>query len=166
MTTTMNDKIIFFKTFKIKGDKEKYFKFYIKKSTEAYNSYKKVIEEYIKFSSNNDLFIEEEIKLHTNFYNFKIKYHMATVLLFNSILKNNKENIIKNFSDFNKNQLEYMDIVEEISENENMKGFYSDLDYPTAEVKCGEQYRLVCIGVKETYELLKYIIEDYNKIKL
>jgi hypothetical protein len=94
---------------------------------------------------------------------------MSHVLLYNSILKNNKENIIKNFSDFNNNNLDYMEIVEEISENENIKGFYSKdnmEDVNDAQNKCGEQYRLVCIEVKEKYELLKYIIEDYNKIKL
>jgi hypothetical protein len=171
MSTTMNERIINYKTFKIKVDKEKYLKYYIIEHTDCYNHYKKIIEEFNRISSTDVRFInnKEEMKLHTKFYNFRIKYHMSQVLLYNSILKNNKENIIKNFSDFNNNNLDYMEIVEEISENENIKGFYSKdnmEDANDAKNKSGEQYRLVCIEVKEKYELLKYIIEDYNNIKL
>jgi len=135
-----------------KTNKKDFIKFYIKTNTEDYNEYKNILK-------NKDL--DERL---IRFYNLRMKNHMAHVLLYNSILNNNKENIIKNFNDFNNQQLEFMEIMEEITEDQTVVSiFHSNVK---GENKSGEQYRLICIEIKEHYDLLKYIIEDYNNIKL
>ena len=155
MNTTMNQSIIYYKSL---NKKELYIKHYITENTTAYNKYKtvlKVLKE-VEIQDDDDL-------ININFYTLRMKNHMSQVLLYNSILKNNKENIIKNFNDFNKHQLDYMECLEELTEDEN-RLFINNRNGD--EIKPGEQYRLICIEVKELYELLKYIIEDYNNIKL
>ena len=154
MNSTMNERIIYYKSFN-KNQKEIYIKHYIEQNTIAYNKYKSILKQY------KERYINEE--KHIKFYDFRMKNHMSQVLLYNSILKKNKENIIKNFNDFNKHQLDYMEIMEEKTEDENIM-FISNID--DEKTKPSEKYRLICIEVKELYELLKYIIEDYNNIKL
>jgi len=209
MTTTMNTMIINYKNVNKKVDKEKYFKFYIKQHTDAYNFFKnkikinkgqlikgQLIKELLLLENKNEIGelinkydigelisliasvkvvkvveidekvvqkvvqeVEDKEEAKEKFYKINMKINMCYVLLYNSIIKNKKENIIKNFSDFNKNQLDYMEFLEEISDNDIDVKFSSN-------IKPGEKYRLICIEIKEKYELLKYIIEDYNKIKI
>lgn len=200
----MNTMIINYKNVNKKVDKEKYFKFYIKQHTDAYNFFKnkikinkgQLIKELLLLENKNDIGelinkydigelisliesvkvvkvveidekvvqkvvqeVEDKEEAKEKFYKINMNLHMCYVLLYNSIIKNKKENIIKNFSDFNKNQLDYMEFLEEISDNDIDVKFSSN-------IKPGEKYRLICIEIKEKYELLKYIIEDYNKIKI
>ena len=160
MNSTMNQRIINYKSLN-KKEKELYIKYYITENTTAYNEYKNIL----KFIEGGELEYGALGKDEQNeFYTLRMKNHMSRVLLYNSILKKNKENIIKNFNDFNKHQLEFMEIMEEISERDNCLGFLNNLN--DDKTKPGEKYRLVCIEIKEEYELLKYIIEDYNNIKL
>ena len=160
MNSTMNERIIYYKSFN-KKQKELYIKHYITENTNGYNEYKTILK-LIKEGELQDGILGKDEQ--NEFYTLRMKNHMSQVLLYNSILKKNKENIIKNFNDFNKSQLEFIDIIEEISERDNCLGFLNNIDDNI--IKNGEQYRLVCKDVKETYELLKYIIEDYNNIKL
>lgn len=151
MNSTTNEKILYFRTLE-KKYKEVFIKHYTKESTNGYNFYK------------NSL---KENTTHIDFYTLRMKCFMSQVLLYNSILKNNKENIIKNFNNFNELQLEYMEMLEEISGDEKCEGFaYNTDDEDDKITKPGEKYRLGCIEIKEKYEFFKYLIEDYNNIKL
>jgi hypothetical protein len=155
MNSTMNKYIIKYKTCSKKDMKKQYLNFFMTENTKGYNEYKNILKHWINKDQNDHRF---------NFYTLRMKNHMSEVLLYNSILKNNKENIIKSFNDFNKLQLDYMESMEEATENEKIKGFVSNLNDEIT--KPGEKYRLICIDIKEKYEGLKYIIEDYNNIKL
>jgi hypothetical protein len=160
MTSTTNEKINVFRTLE-KENKEEYIKFYIKEFTRCYNIYKTMLK---------DKSIKDESKTKNIDYNtLKMKIYMSQVLLFNSILKNNKENIIKNFNNYNELQLECMEMIEEISNDEKCGGFkrFKGSEIVVINIiKSEEQYRICCKEIKERYELLKYIIEDYNNIKL
>lgn len=148
---SINNQLIRYKTITEINDEAKtnFFKLIIKRNTEGYNETK----EFLKNSSD-----EKSIK----YYNISIKICMSKVLLFNSILRKDKENIIKNFDNYNKYQLDYMESMEEISEDDK-----DSIDYYINEdgeiIKTGEHYRLECIEIKNSYELIKYIIEkDYK----
>lgn len=145
-----NNLLISYKNIIENNEKNKtmFFKMLLKIHTEVYNDYKNCFKNPLKSETEN----------HKQFYNECMKLFTSKVLLLNSFLKRNKENIIKNFNNYNQCQLDYMECLEE---NDNNDEFYIDED--GIEIKAGEKYRLDCIEIKNNYELYKYIIEtDYN----
>ena len=143
--TTENNLIIKYKTFNTEM-KQYFLKKSIKYNTEGYN----VCKTFLKDVDNDELM--------TKYYNIQIKNYMNKVLLINSIIKNNKENIIKNFKDSNNTLLDFMDIIEEISSSSTNSDdcFMDDNGVST---KIEEYYRQKCQIIKDEYELFNYIIE-------
>lgn len=147
---TMNNQLISYKNIIENNEKNKtlFFKMLLKVQTEVYNDYKNFLKIPLKSETENQ----------KQFYNECLKLFMSKVLLINSFLKRNKENIIKNFDNYNKCQLDYMECLEE---NDVDGSCYINEDGEC--IKAGEKYRLECIEIKNDYELYKYIIEtDYK----
>jgi len=144
--TTENNLIIMYKTFNTEM-KQYFFKQSIKHNTEAYNESKT----FLKNFDNNELMIK--------YYNIQTKIFYNKVLLLNSIIKNNKENIIKNFKNCNINLLDFMEIMEDISSSStnNDDCFIED---GGESFKIGEYYRQQCNNIKEEYDFFNYIIEN------
>jgi hypothetical protein len=113
--------------------------------TEDYNNYKNIIK-----NCNQS----EGSKISMN-------HIQNVILLLNSMIKNNN-NIIENFSKF---KLSMELLMEETEENDKDK-----LDVYVGDTMTtlkGEQgYLFCCDRFKMEYETYKFMIEDYNKIKL
>jgi hypothetical protein len=143
--TTENNLIIMYKNFNTE-EKQRFLKQALKLNTESYNESKTFLKDF----DNNELMIK--------YYNIQTKLFYNKVLLFNSIIKNNKENIIKNFKDSNIHLLDYMEIVEDISSSTTSDDcFIEDGGEP---IKIGEYYRQTCNIFKEEYDFFNYIIEN------
>jgi len=91
-----------------------------------------------------------------------IKLYQHFTFLFNSIIKNNETNIKNNFKNLSSTQYEIMEFYEELCDGEI--NLYDTTHKKT--IKPAENYRLKCIEIKDEYDFCKYVIEDYNKIKL
>tara|TARA_R110002126_G_scaffold291114_1_gene450471 strand:- start:10 stop:462 length:453 start_codon:yes stop_codon:yes gene_type:complete len=150
----MNDLIQEYKrTFLTKKKKQQYFKDSIEHFKNTYNT--------IKDEINDDTYDDIYYKniMENQLIEVKFKF-----LLFNSILKNDKENIKENFNKFNLCNLETIDFYEELNNNnDDITFIYIENGIKT---KGGVEYLRLCNQKKVEYEFFIYVIEDYNKIKL
>jgi uncharacterized protein (UPF0248 family) len=112
--------------------------------TEDYNTYKNVIK---KSNQSKSLKIS-------------INHIQNVILLLNSIIKNNN-NIIENFSKF---KLSMELLMEHTEENEDKLDIYVGDTMTT--LKAEQGYLFCCDRFKMEYEMYKFMIEDFNKIKL
>ena len=144
--TTENKLIIQYKNFNNEM-KQYFFKQSLKDNTDSYNESKTFFK-----NKNTD-------ELTTKYYNIQIKNYMNKVFLLNSIIKNDKENIIKNFKNSNIHLLDFMEIIEELS----MYSINDDDHFMDEDGECfkiGEYYRQQCNTIKEEYDFFNYIIEN------
>ena len=134
--------------------KEYYLKNHIENMKSNYNK----IKDGLKIT--NDSFLKKVYE--KQFNEVKIK-----CLLFNSILKNDKKNIIENFNKLKIYNMETIEFWEDISNDvENDENNYHYTNDEENSRKGGEQYLIICNQKKIEYEFFIYVIEDYNNIKL
>ena len=150
----MNDLIQEYKrTFLTKKKKQQYFKDSIQHFKDTYNTIKDEISNEIT----NDIYYKKIME--NQLIEVKFKF-----LLFNSILKNDNENIKENFNKFNLYNLETIEFYEELNnKNDDITFIYIENGITS---KGGVEYLKLCNQKKVEYEFFIYVIEDYNKLKL
>lgn len=132
---------------------------YYKQRYNDYKQFKKDIEETEEMPTDES---KKNKKSSIDLSILHIKLYQHLTFLFNSMIKKDEINIKNNFKNLSSTQMELMEFYEEICE-----GDYDLYDTThNITIKTAENYRLKCIEIKDEYDLCKYVIEDYNKIKL